>query len=58
MLLLATILAVSPQAQARATVRIVRAEPIGREAWLRSGGREIVMEEDGRRIRVRLVEFE
>ena len=46
-------------AQARATVRIMPAARISRDEWKKAPGRrEIVIEEKGQQVTVRLVEFE
>jgi hypothetical protein len=59
MLLLAAFAAAATPPQARATVRIVRAERITSEGWRRSSRRrEIVVRDGDRLVRVRLVEFE
>jgi hypothetical protein len=62
MLLLAAIAAVTtppPPQPARASVRIVRAQAVNRQEWERSPRkREMVVEESGRKVTVRLIEFE
>ena len=60
MLFLAALAAATPQPQpARVTVRIVRAQPVDRSAWEKSARRrEVVRSEDGRRVKIRLIEFE
>ena len=59
MLSLAAIAAAATPQQARASVRIVKAQRVGRDEWERSKRkREIVMQEAGRRVTVRLIEFE
>lgn len=60
MLLLAVIASTVAQAPpAQATVRIVRGQRITREEWQRSKRkREIVVQEQGRKVAVRLIEFE
>ena len=58
-MLFALLAATVPVPQARATVRIVSAARISREEWDKAPRRrEIVVEEKGRRVTVRLVEFE
>jgi hypothetical protein len=57
-LLLAAILASSSQ-QARASVHMIKAQRVTREEWERSRRRrEIVINEGGRQVTVRLIEFE
>ena len=60
MFLLAVIAAVTvPSEQAGATVRIVRAQAVKKAEWERARRkREIVIQENGRKITVRLIEFE
>jgi hypothetical protein len=60
MLLFVALAAVAtPPVQARATVRIVRAQRVTREEWQRSARRrEIVLREGERKMIVRLIEFE
>ena len=60
MLLLAALASTVAQAPpVQATVRIVRAQRITREEWQRSRRkREIVVKEEGRKMTVRLIEFE
>jgi hypothetical protein len=60
MLLLAVVAAaVSPWEQARATARIVRSRQVNKDEWERSPHkREIVVMDGGRKITVRLIEFE
>ena len=60
MLLLAAFASTVAQAPpVQATVRIVRGQRITREEWQRSRRkREIVVKEDGRKVAVRLIEFE
>jgi hypothetical protein len=59
-LLLAAIAAMTtPHQQAQASVRIIRAQRVNKEEWERSARRrEIVVREDGRKVIVRLIEFE
>jgi hypothetical protein len=59
-LLLSAIAAMtSPQQQAQASVRIIRAQRVNKEEWERSARRrQIVVREDGRKVIVRLIEFE
>jgi len=58
-MLLALVAATVQAPQARATVRIVRPARISREGWSTAPRRrEIVVEDKGRRVTVRLVEFE
>ena len=58
-MLLVLIAASAQVQQARATVRILPAARISREEWIKSARRrELVLEEKGRLVRVRLVEFE
>jgi len=60
MFLLAVIAAVTvPPEQAGTTVRIVRAQAAKKAEWERARRkREIVIQENGRKITVRLIEFE
>ena len=59
MLLPAAIASAATPAQARASVRIVKAQRVNREEWERSRRRrEVVMQENGRKVTVRLIEFE
>jgi hypothetical protein len=59
-LLFAAIAAVTtPPQQARASVRIVRAQRVTRKEWERSARkREIVVREGERKVIVRVIEFE
>jgi hypothetical protein len=59
-LLLAAIAAMTgPQQQVQASVRIMRAQRVNKEEWERSARRrEIVVREDGRKVIVRVIEFE
>ena len=61
MLLLAAIAAsvTSPHLSARVTVRIVRAQPVTKQEWDRlRRAREIVRSDNGRRVRIRLIDFD
>ena len=58
-MLFALLAATVPVPQARATVRIVSAARISREEWDQAPRRkEIVVDDKGQRVIVRLVEFE
>jgi hypothetical protein len=58
-LLLAAILASASSQQARASVHMIKAQRVTREEWERSRRRrEIVINEGGRQVTVRLIEFE
>jgi len=58
-LFLAAIAASATPVQARASVRIVRAQRINREEWECSRRRrEIVVQDGGRWVTVRVIEFE
>ena len=58
-MLLALLATAIAQPQARATVRILPAARIGQAEWKSAPrGKEIVVEEKGRRTTVRLIEFE
>jgi len=58
-LLLAAILASASSQQARASVHMIKAQRVTREEWERSRRRrEIVINESGRQVTVRLIEFE
>ena len=59
MFLIAAIAAAATPQQARASVRIVKAQRVTREEWGRSRlRREIIVDESGRKVTVRLMEFE
>jgi predicted NAD-dependent protein-ADP-ribosyltransferase YbiA (DUF1768 family) len=59
MLFLAAIAAAATPQQARATVRIVKAQRVNREEWENSKRkRELVVQEAGRKVTVRLIEYE
>ena len=59
MLLFAVTAAVTSPPQARVSVRIVRAQRVSKEEWERSARkREIVIDETGRKVVVRLIELE
>jgi hypothetical protein len=58
-LILAAIAATATPTQAQVSVRIVRGQRIDREEWERSQRRrEIVVEEGGRKVTLRLIDFE
>ena len=59
MLLLAAIAAVVPSVPVQATLRIVRAQRVGKEEWQRSGRkREIVVRDGELKVILRLIELE
>jgi len=60
MFLLAAIVATLPSPpQAQAMARILRGQRVTREDWQRSRRkREIVVQEDGQKVTVRVIEFE
>lgn len=59
MLFLAAIAAAATPQQVRASVRIVKAQRVTQEEWERSTRRrEIVVKEGGRKVTIRLIEFE
>jgi hypothetical protein len=59
MILFAAIASALPPQQAQATARIVRGQRVTFEQWRRSRRkREIVVDEGGRKVTVRLIEFE
>jgi hypothetical protein len=59
MLFLAAIAAAATPQQARASVHIVKGQRVSRDQWERSKRkREVVVQEAGRKVTVRLIEFE
>jgi hypothetical protein len=59
MLFLVAIAAAATPQRVRASVRIVKAQRVTQEEWERSTRRrEIVVKEGGRKVTIRLIEFE